>query len=453
MRVSRATIFADVPGDDEVLLVQPWTRQVALLPGDQAACLRQNPEPALGGLPDDAIEALRSASFLVASAEEDETLFAQAYSDYLGELDQTPTQLVVVPTLGCNLHCTYCYQAPFEAETTGLIDEPTLAALFRYVDRYHAAETPKPYLTLFGGEPLIDRSQNRARIEQLLEGARARNLEVAVVTNGYDLGAFVDLLAKGPIREVQVTLDGPEQVHDARRRHVTGTGTFQRVVAGMEAAMASGLAVNLRVVVDRDNLDSLVELARLAQDKGWLGLGDHRFKTQVGRNYELFGCAAGQKRDSLLDRLELWTRFARLVHDYPELGHFYRPRFHGIRHLSETGEFSPPNFDACPATKKEWAFGPDGYLYGCTATVGHPEFRLGTYAPEILRDEAAIARFRDRSVFTIPACTRCDLAPVCGGGCGALAWRAHGETLAPDCRPARELLALGVAYYGLGERG
>jgi uncharacterized protein len=453
MRVSRATIFADVPGHDEVLLVQPWTRQVALLPSDHATQLRQTAVPDLRGLPDEVIETLRSASFLVASPEEDDTLFTQAYSDYLGELDQTPTQLVVVPTLGCNLACTYCYQAPFEAEGTGLIDESTLEALFRYVDRFHAHEVPKPYFTLFGGEPLIDRSHNRARIQALLDGARARNLEVAVVTNGYDLGAFVDLLARGPIREVQVTLDGPEAVHDARRRHVTGAGTFQRVVAGIEAALASSLPLNLRVVVDQDNLESLVELARLARDKGWLGLGEHRFKTQVGRNYELFGCAAGQQRERLLDRLELWTRFAALAHDFPELGHFYRPRFHGIRHLSETGEFPPPNFDACPATKQEWAFGPDGYLYGCTATVGHPEFRLGTYAPEIHRDEAAISRFRDRNVFTIPACTRCDLAPVCGGGCGALAWRAHGETLAPDCRPARELLALGVTYYRLGEHG
>jgi uncharacterized protein len=117
--------------------------------------------------------------------------------------------------------------------------------------------------------------------------------------------------------------------------------------------------------------------------------------------------------------------------------------------LSETGDFPPPNFDACPATKKEWAFGPDGFLYGCTATVGHPEFRLGTFAPQVTLFQVAISRFRDRSVFTIPACTGCDLAPVCGGGCGAMAWRTHQNTLAPDCRPARELLALGVSYYDL----
>jgi uncharacterized protein len=331
------------------------------------------------------------------------------------------------------------------------MSEATLGALFDYVDRFHVHENPKPYLTLFGGEPLINLAPNRARLAELLEGARVRSLEVAVVTNGYDLAALVGLLAEGPVREVQVTLDGPELVHDARRRHLGGGGTFQRVMAGIEAAVTAGLPVNLRVVVDRDNLASLVDLARLVIDRGWLDLGEGRFKTQVGRNYELFGCAAGQERQKLLDRLELWTRYAELAAEHPELRRFYRPRFHGIRHLSETGEFPPPNFDACPATKKEWAFGPDGYLYGCTATVGHPEFRLGTYAPRVELDEAAIARFRDRNVFRIPACAECELQPVCGGGCGAVAWRSHRSTLAPDCRPARELLALGVSYYGLGE--
>jgi uncharacterized protein len=451
MKLSRATVVADMKGSDQVLLVQPWTQQVALLSREHAAALRLAPGSNLNALPTDVLEVLRSAQLVVESAAEDDALFAQAYADYLRELDQTPTQLIVVPTLGCNLRCTYCYQASFEAENAGLMDQATLAALFEYVDRFHAHEVPKPYLTLFGGEPLIDRTQNRARLTELLAGARARGLEVAVVTNGYDLTALVELLSSGPVREVQVTLDGPELVHDARRRHLNGSGTFQRVASGIEATLGAKLPVNLRVVVDSDNLEALVELSRFVEARGWLDLGESRFKTQVGRNYELFGCAAGQEREKLLGRLELWTRYVELARKHPELARFHRPRFHGIRHLSETGEFPPPNFDACPATKKEWAFGPDGFLYGCTATVGHPEFRLGTFAPEVRRDEAAIERFRSRSVFTLPACAKCELAPVCGGGCAAVAWRSHGETLAPDCRPVRELLGLGASYYGLAE--
>lgn len=275
-------------------------------------------------------------------------------------------------------------------------------------------------------------------------------MEIAAVTNGYDLEAFVAELKAGPIKEIQVTLDGPQAIHDARRPHSTGVGTFGRVVAGIDALLAAGIPVNLRVVADKDNLPSLPALAQLAQDHGWLDRPETLFKTQVGRNYELFGCASRQKPEQLFERVEHWSRFLELAEQHPVLKRFHKPRMHGIRHLAETGEFPAPNFDACPATKKEWAFGPDGGLYGCTATVGNQRYRLGSYAPQIVRDEQAIAVWQGRNVFTITKCQTCALATVCGGGCGAIAaHRANGDPRAPDCRPVKELFGLGARYYGL----
>jgi hypothetical protein len=204
------------------------------------------------------------------------------------------------------------------------------------------------------------------------------------------------------VKEVQVTLDGPQPVHDRRRPHASGRGTFERIVAGVDGLVQTGIPVNLRVVADRENLPTLPELAELAAAKGWLDLPVSRFKTQVGRNYDLFGCASRQRRDALFDRVELWARWLELAEAHPILRRFHRPRFHGIGHLAETGELPAPNFDGCPATKKEWAFGPDGRLYGCTATVGHAAHVLGTFHPEIARDDAAIATWRARSTLSMP---------------------------------------------------
>jgi radical SAM protein with 4Fe4S-binding SPASM domain len=72
-------------------------------------------------------------------------------------------------------------------------------------------------------------------------------------------------------------------------------------------------------------------------------------------------------------------------------------------------------------------------------------------APNIERGEDAIARWRDRNVFSIPACQSCPVASVCGGGCGAVAANRTGTVAAPDCRPVRELLGLGARYYRLGD--
>jgi uncharacterized protein len=449
MRLSRSTVLAPVPGARQVLLVQPLTGQAALLGVAEAEALRALERG--GALPAALPEAtLREAGFVVGADAEDEALRAAAVATWREEAARTPTQLVVVPTFGCNLACTYCYQEVFEPAARALVSPEVVDAFFAYVDRMHAGESPRPYLTLFGGEPLRDTPAHHDRLDRYLRGAAARRMQVAVVTNGYDLSAFLPRLATGTVKEVQVTLDGPGPVHDRRRPHAGGGATFERIVAGVEGLVAAGVPVNLRVVADRGNLDALPALAELAAARGWLDLPDTRFKTQVGRNYELFGCASRQRREDLFDRVELWARYLELAEAHPILRRFHSPRFHGIGHLAATGELPAPNFDACPAAKKEWAFGPDGTLYGCTATVGHPAHALGRFHPEIRRDEAAIAAWRGRSTLTIPACQGCAVAPVCGGGCGAIAWDQAATPLAPDCRPVAALYGLGARYHGLG---
>ncbi|MGC4116404.1 MAG: SPASM domain-containing protein [Myxococcales bacterium] len=241
-------------------------------------------------------------------------------------------------------------------------------------------------------------------------------------------------------------------MHDARRPHGSGKGTFARATKGIDALVRAGIPVNLRVVADKENLAALPALAELAQSRMWLDLPESQFKTQVGRNYELFGCASRQKPEQLFDRVELWSQYLELAEAHPVLRRFHRPRLHGIRHLAETGELPAPNFDSCPATKKEWAFGPGGGLYGCTATVGNPLYKLGTYAPSIQRDEKAIAQWSERNVFAIEQCKTCSMAAVCGGGCGAVAaHRNGGDPKAPDCRPVRELFGMGARFYGLDQ--
>jgi uncharacterized protein len=449
MRLSRTTLLARIPGRAEVVVVQPLSGQAAIVGEAEARALEALAHG--GALPPTLPEqALREARFVVDSDSEDDDLAAAARADHEAEEARTPTQLVVVPTFGCNLSCTYCYQEVFDPQARGLVSPQVIDAFFAYVDRHHGAESPRPYLTLFGGEPLVDTPAHHDRLSRYLQGATARGIRVATVTNGYDLEVFVPALAAAKVKEVQVTLDGPATIHDARRPHGSGRGSFDRIVRGLDALVAAQVPVNLRVVADRENLPSLPALARLAEARGWLDLPEARFKTQIGRNYELFGCASRQARGALFDRVELWTEYARLAEADPVLRRFHRPRFHGARHLAEQGELPMPNLDACPATKKEWAFAPDGGLYGCTATVGNPKYRLGSFHPEIVREEAAIAPWRTRSTRTIGECRSCAAAPICGGGCAALA-DSHGKGIGgPDCRPVRELIGLGARYYGLG---
>ncbi|GAB6152269.1 hypothetical protein JCM17380_10190 [Desulfosporosinus burensis] len=59
-----------------------------------------------------------------------------------------------------------------------------------------------------------------------------------------------------------------------------------------------------------------------------------------------------------------------------------------------------------------------------------------------------VKEWQERSVLTIPECQDCEVGLICGGGCGAVAKDRLGKVRAPDCHPIKELLTIGINYYG-----
>jgi uncharacterized protein len=298
---------------------------------------------------------------------------------------------------------------------------------------------------LFGGEPLLIDKQNTGFLEFFVESCRLMELDLAVVTNGYYLAAYVPHLSRTRIREIQVTLDGPESVHNNRRFLKDGKGTFRNIVQGIDAALEAGLPVNLRVVLDRNNLDSLPELAEFCIEKGWTA--SPLFKTQLGRNYELHYCQTQQSR--LYSRIDMYKDLYELIMHNPRLLEFHKPAFSVSKFLFENGELPLPLFDACPGCKTEWAFDYTGKIYACTATVGKPGEELGTFYPTVELNREKTVLWQQRDTLSIKACALCNLRLACGGGCASVAFNRAGDLLAPDCRPVKELMELGISLYSL----
>ena len=432
LRPSRFNIVAPLAGSDDFYVVNLLSGRADLIDAVEARELQAGDRSAYGA---DLIE-----RGYVVDPEVEERAYRQAYLDFVESRETDELQLFYVPSYACNFDCSYCYQKSYEPPDAGE-QAAVIQAFFAYVDANFAGR--HQYITLFGGEPLLPNASSREVVERMTSGTRDRGLDLAVVTNGYHLVSYIDTLAQGRIRELQVTLDGPRAVHDGRRHLATGAGTFDAIVAGIDAALGAGMPVNLRTVMDRDNLPSYVALARFAIERGWTT--QPGFKTQVGRNYELHECQVGRER--LYSRLELHQDLYRLAKQHPELLEFHRPNFSIARHLADHGRLPGPLFDACPATKTEWAFDGTGHIYGCTATVGRREESLGTFYPDVQRSESAIEPWEDRDVLSIPQCRSCSVQLACGGGCGSVAKNQRGTVAAADCRPISELLSLGLDLY------
>lgn len=371
----------------------------------------------------------------------EKSAFKLSYLDFLDRRERDEIQLFFVPNYSCNFACSYCYQEGYNASSKN-IERPVVDAFFDYVCSTFSDR--RKYVTVFGGEPLLPGEKQQNMIRYFMDKAKKNDIEVAYVTNGYTLSSYVSLLRQYAIREIQVTLDGTESVHNQRRYLKGNSSTFQQIVEGIDACLEAGISINLRMVVDRDNLGNLPELAKFAIDKGWTS--SLLFKTQIGRNYELHHCNSSPER--LFDRLTLYEALYEMLKEFPHIAEFYKPSFSIARHLAENGALPLPLFDSCPACKTEWAFDFTGTIYSCTATVGKKGEELGTFYPSITMNQEAIEAFQERDVTTIEACRSCALALACGGGCASVAKNANNHhVLTPDCRPVKELLSLGAAYY------
>ncbi len=388
---------------------------------------------------------LLERGYVFKTAEDEESAINKAYKEFNNEIDNSQVQLMLVPSYGCNLACTYCFQHGIDGKPS-LISKETVDAFFDYARENFSDKLQKPFITLFGGEPLINSPAQRELIKYIVDRCSEEGYELSAVTNGYDFTEYIDILKKVRIKEIQFTLDGSKDTHDKRRATSNKKGTFDRVIAGIEAAVKNEMPVNLRSVVDTENIADIVNLAEFLDKKGWLDLPSKLFKTQIGRNYELFECYS--KPQHLMTQVELWGEFASLSKEYPVLAKFHRPDFKGIRHLVDTGEMYMASFDTCPACKTEWVFDLYGDIYGCTASCGREEYLLGTYWPEVRLNNDAIKTWQTRDVKSISKCRDCKYDIICGGGCGVVAANHNnGNILSPDCRPIQELLEIGINYY------
>jgi cyclic pyranopterin phosphate synthase len=151
------------------------------------------------------------------------------------------TYLRVSVTDRCDFRCVYCM-----AEDMTFLPKSeilTLEELDRLCSAFVARGVRK--LRLTGGEPLVRRNimslvENLSR--HLVSGALD---ELTLTTNGSQLARFADDLFRFGVRRVNVSLD----TRDADKfKAITRWGDLGKVLGGITAAQAAGLAVKLNMV-------------------------------------------------------------------------------------------------------------------------------------------------------------------------------------------------------------
>ena len=172
------------------------------------------------------------------------------------------TYLRVSVTDRCDFRCVYCMgeHVSFlpKAEVLSLEELERLACAF-------IAKGVKR-IRITGGEPLVRRG-----VMSLFEALGRRIgpeglTELTVTTNGSQLSRFASELAAAGVRRINVSLD----TRDSERfRALTRWGQLSKVLAGIDAAQAAGLAVKINMVALRStNEDEIAPMLEWAHSRG-----------------------------------------------------------------------------------------------------------------------------------------------------------------------------------------
>ncbi|PZQ64437.1 MAG: GTP 3',8-cyclase MoaA [Phenylobacterium zucineum] len=175
---------------------------------------------------------------------------------------RTVTYLRLSVTDRCDLRCVYCM-----AEHMTFLPKAevlTLEELDRVASAFVGLGTRK--LRLTGGEPLVRKGMMdlvRSLGRHVASGALD---ELTLTTNGTRLTEFADQLAEAGVRRINVSLDTLKP--DLFRRLTRG-GDLAKVLAGVKAAQAAGLAVKINTVALKDdNAAELHDLIAWAHGEG-----------------------------------------------------------------------------------------------------------------------------------------------------------------------------------------
>lgn len=171
----------------------------------------------------------------------------------------------------CNLNCTYCYYLEKQGLYAGTkMPRMSDEVLERFIRDYIGAQdVPEVQFVWQGGEPTllgIDFFKKVLELEK--KYADGKKIENAFQTNGTlineDWAAF---LADNRFL-VGLSIDGPRELHDARRVTRAGTPSFDLVFAGMQQLKRFGVEFNTLTVVGEHNVHRALDVYEFLRETG-----------------------------------------------------------------------------------------------------------------------------------------------------------------------------------------
>ncbi len=312
-------------------------------------------------------------------------------NEHFHELAHKTPYLCLIPTLECNLDCAYCY----EKMAASTKDKRRLTMSPLEIQQFLAIleQEDTACFTLFGGEPLL--GKNLPLLLPLLRHVSERNGSIRAISNGTEIHEYLEFLGPTCISDIQVTIDGMQDVHDRFRSYADGSGTWNSILRNIRACVERGVHVHIRLNARSDNYDSCEAFMQFFQHT----------ENQEGITFDL-SAIYGPCGDIDYGSIH--------ASNYCQVTHPILRRFKALRR-DGTPLYMVPSFCATTSRGGMAMIGP-GAIWNCWHLVGNFSKSLGTIEELIINPN--IVRHEQPPQFAEP-CLSCRYLLLCQGECPA----------------------------------
>ena len=184
----------------------------------------------------------------------------------VAKMQRAPAFGTMVKPIGsaCNLDCHYCYYRDKSEIYSGNMPRMSEELLERYIQQYiEGASQQNISFCWHGGEPLMAGLPFFEKAMELQKKyAGDKIIENTLQTNGILVNDDWCRFFKQNDFLIGLSLDGPEDIHDAFRRDCGGAPTFARVMRAVELMKKHGVEFNLLATVNARSEERGAEVYR-----------------------------------------------------------------------------------------------------------------------------------------------------------------------------------------------
>jgi uncharacterized protein len=344
----------------------------------------------------------------------DESAEDDALKIQYSELRYDSTGFDIITTYECNLSCTACCEE--EKGGGARLDENGAHHVAQFIKNVAAdSDTDTVSIELQGGEPLLNMPANIGIAGALGTWCEetGRKFLPKVVTNGTLLTSQrVEALAAHRCQFL-ILIDGPQSVHDKRRRYKTGGGTFSDVVEGLARVLDSHLEAVIRMKANIDTEKYGTSLLEFLKENG---LTSARISIEPSSAHACRwhrNCIPSTEVIHIRSHLQSEAQVIGIVIEQP----------------------SPPVEECLALRTSHFVIDPHLRLYRCGILPSCEEYAVGAIDKNGNSHFNSLnIDFLSRDPLLFDQCRPCALLPACPGGCSARILQSEGTTHGAACR-------------------